>query len=214
MSKQLTDLWKDAPEVFPNRKAVAKFVSQRFDRSMRSVERDLATKNQGVKQEPKCFPRSDGQGYDLTEVQRYTRAEELELRPEYGGEENIDGADINELKRKKLAEEARKVKVQADRQELDLAVEQGKLVPAESRDKMLAQRLRLLKQGLKIELKQAAPDLLRAVGGEEDLLPNFKAALLELAESIFAKWYEQGVDNDGEVELNEPGTGSNQAENS
>ena len=164
------DLWTDAPEIFPNRKAVARFVSDRFERSLRSVERDLATKRKGERLQPKCFPRPDGQGYDLQEVQRYTVAEGLQVRPEYaGGEEEIATADVAELKRRKLSEETGRIKAQRERHELELAVARGDLVPRESRDRMLAQRLRILKQGLRIELKQAAQDLLQAADGDFDL---------------------------------------------
>ena len=189
-------LWSGAPETFPSRKAVSEFISARFERSARSILRDLATKRKGEKLTPKCFPRSDGQGYDLTEVQRYVVAEGLEVKPEWGGDDaQLDTADVAELKRRKLCEEARKIKAQAERHELDLAVSRGDLVPRESRDRMLAQRMRLLKQGLRIELRNAAPDLLHAAGGDPALLPTFKQHCVELAEQVMAKWYNQGTEN-------------------
>lgn len=211
---QRPDLWAEAPEIFPSRKSIAKFVSERFERSQRSVLRDLSNKQQGQKVTPKCFPRPDGQGYDLTEIQRYVQAEGLEIRPEWGGNDpSLEQADVSELKRRKLLEEARKIKAQASRHELDLAVARGELVPKESRDRMLAQRLRLLKQGLRIELRNAAPDLLNAAGGDPTLLSQFKQQCVELAESIFSKWYAQGVEHDGNIEINESGTEYGQAEN-
>lgn len=209
-----SELWTDAPEVFPNRKAVARFVSDRFERSLRSVERDLATKRKGERLQPKCFPRPDGRGYDLQEIQRYTVAEALQPRPEYaGGEEKLAAANVAELKRRKLSEETGRIKAQRERHELELAVARGDLVPRESRDRMLAQRLRILKQGLRIELKQAAQDLLQAAGGDPDLLPEFRNKCVELAEQIFSKWYAVGIEHDANISIDTEGTDHDQAQN-
>jgi hypothetical protein len=196
-TSSFVDVWGEAPEVFPSRKAVAAFISERFSRSQRSVLRDLATEVKGEKRTPKCFPRNDGQGYDLLEVQRYAKAEGLELREEWGGGDMPDAGDMEGLRKFKLAQESRKIQAQAERDELKLAQERGELVPRESRDQMLAQRIRLLKQGLRIELRNAASDLLHAANGDPSLLPRFKQQCVELADQIMAKWYHAGGIEDG-----------------
>ncbi len=201
-------MWVDAPDIFPSKKAVARYISERFERSMRSILRDLATMQQGERRVPKCFPRADGQGYDLTEVQRYALDEGLEPK---GGQEALVGSDTVDLKQHKLAQEARRIQAQADRHELELAKARGELVPRESRDRMLAQRMRLLKQGLRIELRNAAPDLLHAAGGDQTLLPEFKRACEELAERVMAKWYYRGTE-DGHIGIDSGGVGSDPAQ--
>jgi len=204
--KELSDIWSSAPAIFPHRKAVEDFVSQHFQRSTRSVRRDLATVDGKQRKAALCFPRADGKGYDLLEVQRYVNAQNILPRGViYHDNEEQTFEELALLKKQKIQAERDRTRAQAEREQLELAARKGELVPAALLQEELAKRIRFFRQDLRQVAKRLGAEIIHHLEADAARIPALKALMIQRMEGVLNRYYEQASETGSiSIETEEP----------
>ena len=190
-----SSIWAGAPESWPNLTAVSEWLAAHFQRSARSIRRDLSTSGPGgVKKQALAFPRPDGKGYDLKEIQRYISENGImPIGQIYTETEEQTFEELSELKRQKLQAERDRTRYQAERESLELEARRGELVPKAQYERDLAQRLRYFKQDLRQFAKNIAAETLHLLEAPEDRLPELKTLLLQRVEGVLNRYHTQAI---------------------
>lgn len=198
--RSTSSIWAGAPESWPNLTAVSEWLAAHFQRSARSVRRDLSTSGPGgVKKQALAFPRPDGKAYDLKEIQRYISENGImPIGQIYTENEEQTFEELSELKRQKLQAERDRTRYQAERESLELEARRGELVPKAQYERDLAQRLRYLKQDLRQFAKTIASETLHLLEAPEDRLPEVKTLMLQKIEGVLNRYYTQALNQEVE----------------
>ena len=152
--------WSGAPDSFNTVRDVAEFVAARWERGIRSVERDLSTKEKGHPRVPLAHKDKHGK-YPLSEIMRYVTANGLVRKGEtYATEADQQTAeDLAALKRREIQSRIEKAQAEIESLKRKNKVESGQLVPRSQIEEDLAARVRFFRSAMLGLLRSLVPEV-------------------------------------------------------